>query len=177
MSTNHHTPFNVGDLLSAQALNSRLSALDSAIASTGSFTGLRAYSDISNDIDSGTTSAYIEFDTEVIDTHGFFDVASSRTTVTIPAGQGGYYLLTYLLNLRAASTPSDVAKLTVEISGQSATQRRYNAALFANGQSSVVALPQLALLSVADTLQLKLEKPSADILSAIQAEVLLLRVG
>ena len=177
MTTNHHTPFSVGDPLSAQALNSRLSDLDSAIAVTGSFAGCRVYSSVDNQLDVGDTTAYLHFNTEVIDTHGFADLASNDDTLTIPTGMGGYYLITYLLDIRKPGANLGDVSLTLEITGQSATQRTHTQNMGDNGVREVVNITQLASLSAGDTLKLKYQKPSNDVIAIASAEASLMRVG
>lgn len=40
------------------------------------------------------TGTFLDFDAERYDTHGFHDNATNNTRLTVPAGEGGYYLVT-----------------------------------------------------------------------------------
>lgn len=178
MSTQHHTPFNVGDLLTAQALNSRLSALDSAISVTGSFCGMRAIAQTNTTVEDPNDNALVRFDVQVFDTDAFFDPAVDTTTITIPAGKAGYYAIAYTLDVERGSSDPGTISLQLLLTGQSGTQQLHRQTPNALNETLLVSHMQVASLAAGDAVQLNAARGVAGgSFTLLNAEISLWRVG
>ena len=125
--------------------------LANAGTATGFATNLPAFSAyLSNDSDqsiSDSTSTKIEFDAERFDTAGGFDTSNYKYTV--PAGQGGKYLLIMQAKFSCSTQNTIVgSSLTLKINGSTSFSTGYTGAGYISGTQYNILGNQLNLSCV-----------------------------
>jgi hypothetical protein len=91
-----NTPARLGIGTASQVLtvNSGATAPEWAAPAGGTFVGCSVKRTANKTISNNTATKF-DFDAENFDTNGFHDNVTNNTRLTIPTGQGGYYLITW----------------------------------------------------------------------------------
>ena len=129
---------------------------------TPTFVGVKAIKSATQSISNNTETAITFAGTDTFDTNGFHDPASNNTRFTIPAGKGGYYLVSG--NVGFASNATGNRESYFNLNGAFGFQAVSSAA--APSTATVNSFSFIANLSVADYIELYVNQTSGGALNA-----------
>jgi hypothetical protein len=131
-------------------------------ASAASFVGVKAIKSATQSLTNNTDTAITFAGTDTFDTNGFHDPAVNNTRFTIPAGKGGYYLVTG--NWGLASNPTGNRECYFNLNGSFGFN---GGGIPAQPTSATVGTYSfIANLSVADYIEMYVNQTSGGALNA-----------